>query len=819
MGANMKFFLSHSSADKTHYIKYIADKLGDRAVYDEYTFEAGMDTLEEIFRTLSETDIFVLFISEKSLGSDWVKKEIIQGKSLLDSGQLKRFLPILIDENVSHTDTRIPVWIKDRYNLRLVARPSVALRRITTVFSQLSIERHPLLSARLRLFVGRNTELAEFERRMDDFTKPVPSAVIASGIREVGRKTFLLRALKKTNKIPENYLPITISLQPEDGIEGLISKLYDVGYYPDDFDVVSLADMDMDGKKDLLTKLLVELYKQNEVVLIDDWRSIVRYGGEVADWFIEVCAAVPNNHIVLAIASATRPKLNRRTSTESIFAIRLSELDPEERMGLMIRYLREVEGKHDIDPPRYAPFKSVLNGYPEQAIFAGQLIASEGLPAASLRMHELVEFAALKASVYVERFVSDTARLEFIQFLSWFEFISLDFLTRIEPSVGSPLFAFANELINESICDLIGSSGEYIRMNDIIRDFVSRGSLRVPDKYAQAIQSISADMFRSNDFTEYDYSEKYAAVRVALLDGKAVPENLLIPAHILGAISHKYKTRRFLDVIELSERLLKKANFEKYIENQARHYYCMSLARMRDNRFLTEVQQIRGDEHQYVMGFYYRTMGRYDDALKRYSSISEGRWTENAKREIVLIYNVTEDYDAAFKLAREAYKKYPFDPIVVQAYYEVLRHIPFGDEVVEEMRACLVTVEKLAGERSEEIALCMKANFALYVEGNPKRALQILEEGIGRFSKSAYPLLAKLDVGIAQHDVAILDSALAELHDRELSGQGRVRIKKAEIIRMALAGKKASALSRIDSELGYIFGPARDRFRQRIMSI
>lgn len=815
----MKFFLSHSSSDKAGYVRYIADKLGDRAVYDEYTFESGMETLDEIFRTLSETDIFVLFISEKSLASEWVDREIVHGKSLLDTGQLRRFLPILIDENVSHSDPRIPSWIRDRYNLRLVARPSVALRRITTVFSQLSIEKHPLLQARLRLFVGRNSELAEFERRMDDFTKPVPTAVIASGIREVGRKTFLLRALKKTNKIPEHYVPISISLQPEDGIEGLISKLYDVGYYPDDFDVVSLSHINIEGKKELLKKLLVELYRQNEVVLIDDWRSIVRYGGEVADWFVEVCSSVPSNHVVLAIASATRPKLTRKASNDAVFSIRLSELGPDERMGLMIRYLREVEGKHDIDPPSYAPFKAVLNGYPEQAIFAGQLIASEGLSSASLRMPDLVEFASLKASVYVERFVSDAARLEFLQFLSWFEFVSLDLLARIESSIGSPLFIFANELVNESICDLIGSSGEYIRMNDIIRDFVSRGSLRVPAKYAAAIQKISAEMFSSSDFTDYDYSEKYAAVRVALLDGKSVPENLLIPAHVLGAISHKYKTRRFLDVIELSERLLKKANFEKYIENQVRHYYCMALARMRDSRFLSEVQHIRGDEHQYVMGFYYRTVGRYDEALKRYSSISEGRWVENAKREIVLIYNVTEDYDAAFKLAREAYKKYPFDPIVVQAYYEVLRHIPLDDEILEEIRACIEAVEKLKGERSEEIALCMKADFALYVEGSAKKALEILDEGIGRFSKSAYPLLAKLDVGMVQHDIHVLDAALGELHNRELSGQGRVRITKAELMRMALDGKKATALSRIDSELGYIFGAARERFRQRILAV
>lgn len=49
-----KVFLSHSSADKP-YVKKVVDLLGvDNCIYDEYTFEDGMDTLDEIYKGLDE---------------------------------------------------------------------------------------------------------------------------------------------------------------------------------------------------------------------------------------------------------------------------------------------------------------------------------------------------------------------------------------------------------------------------------------------------------------------------------------------------------------------------------------------------------------------------------------------------------------------------------------------------------------------------------------------------------------------------------------------------------------------------------------------
>ena len=50
---------------------------------------------------------------------------------------------------------------------------------------------------------------------------------------------------------------------------------------------------------------------------------------------------------------------------------------------------------------------------------------------------------------------------------------------------------------------------------------------------------------------------------------------------------------------------------------------CLSLAKKKDSRMLKEVQNIRGDEHTFLLGFYYRLSGRYQEALEKFNKIVE----------------------------------------------------------------------------------------------------------------------------------------------------------------------------------------------------
>lgn len=69
----MKAFLSHSSKDK-ELVKRVAKGLSHHCTYDTFSFEVGAKTGDEIVRNLQKDFLFVFFISQNSLKSEWVKK-------------------------------------------------------------------------------------------------------------------------------------------------------------------------------------------------------------------------------------------------------------------------------------------------------------------------------------------------------------------------------------------------------------------------------------------------------------------------------------------------------------------------------------------------------------------------------------------------------------------------------------------------------------------------------------------------------------------------------------------------------------------------
>ncbi len=819
----MHCFLSHSSADKSSYVATLAEKFGDRAIYDAYTFEAGMQTVDEIMKNLARTDLFVLLISDSALNSKWVKEEIVSSKALLEKGNIKQILPIIIDRNINYKDDRIPDWLRDNYNLRVVPRPNAAYRMINAAFSKLSIESNPKSLRARRLFVGRNDELKDFEARIDDYDKRLPCAVVASGLRDIGRKKFLIHALKKANKLDEHHQPIVLSVRYEDGIDGFLSKVLDLGF-SSEFDAsIDLGAIDLKRKIEMLAKLATELGQQNEVLLIDDWRCIVQFGGTYADWFVELCDMLPQNRIYFCVASGSSPQASLYRKNDRLYHLKVPELSEAERLGLLVRFLRDVEGVAEVETSELHFFREILNGYPEQAIFAGEIIRDQGIHGATARAAEIVDFARLKASLYVEGYRESDVKFELLTFLSWFEFISLDFIAKLAEEMSIELLPVVNEFIEYGLCQGIGTLGEYVRLNDVIRDYVARGSIRIPDNYSKAVAAVSKEILSPDDTAEnFDYSEKAVAIRMALLEGRHVPEKLLIPAHFLNAISQNYKNKKYGNVIELAERVLNKPNYEDYIRGQIRHFYCMSLARRRDSRFLTEVQKIPGKEHDYVLGFYYRKMARYEDAIVRLESAKdEQRWAENSKRELVLIYNLTEDYDKAFNLAKDSYHAYPSNPISAQAYFEVLLNkyrIATGGEreLISEMVATLASISRISSEKGQEIEACMKARYEYYVKGDDGVALSIVNDAILLFQGSPYPLLIKMELGIAMHSLDLINEAVKLFDERKFDDQGRTTRKKAELVRLALSGEAPKAIGLVDRELRMINPVARERFRQRL---
>lgn len=315
-----KVFLSHSSANKD-YVSYIAEQLGrDHCVYDAMCFEAGMRNIDEIFREMDKSSIFVIFLSDEALDSGWVRKELSIAEERLnhDKYKLSQIFPLIIDPRIDHTDPRIPEFLKkgpSSYNLRVITSEVVAYRKIKAQQTKFLMDNDLIGKDGTDCFYGRDAEIANFKNKFE--TGKSISCVIASGLDGIGRKSYLLECLKESDIIEKYYFPPIISLKEMDSIEDLIVKLHEVGFGTYSIEkVTKLADIN--EKIDALVEQLKNIQSYKEQIVIYDNHCLISRSGEIVYWFDRAIKKI-RPEITVIIASHTNVTFSTQKTVRYFF--------------------------------------------------------------------------------------------------------------------------------------------------------------------------------------------------------------------------------------------------------------------------------------------------------------------------------------------------------------------------------------------------------------------------------------------------------------------------------------------------------------------
>lgn len=124
----------------------------------------------------------------------------------------------------------------------------------------------------------------------------------------------------------------------------------------------------------------------------------------------------------------------------------------------------------------------LLSGYPEQVFFAVQLIKEKGIEYLRKNTFEIVEYNNKKASILLKDMEGDVEKISFLALLSGFDYISLKFVNEIVE--GDPKYIhYIDEFISKSICEYVGVLKEYIRVNETIKDYVTRNNYQIKDQH------------------------------------------------------------------------------------------------------------------------------------------------------------------------------------------------------------------------------------------------------------------------------------------------------------------------------------------------
>jgi hypothetical protein len=798
----IKCFLSHSRKDKESYVRIVAEKLGaQNAVYDEFTFEEGMNPLEEIIKGLDSSQLFVLFLSNSSIESEWVKREISEAKKRLSVGMLQRIYPLIIDSEITYQDQRIPSWMRDEYNLKLVTRPTVAARRIRQRLREISWQFHPKLRQREKIFVGRNEQIREFEERIDDFDLPKPICITASGMEQIGRRSFLRHALVKANFMSDSYRPPVFSLARHESIEDLILKLYDLGMSKA-YSLTYLLEKTVDEKIELCVNILKDIQKAKEIIFIVDNGCLVNYNRDFENWFRDIIIKLAGTgYFTAAIASSWRPLWRNVNNIPYIYVINLPELNIKERKGLFKRYI-EFEGIN-LTSDDFNFFSDLLYGYPEQVIFTVDLIKDFGVKGAKKASHQIQEYNAEKASIAIQKYQTDPNALEFIYLLSEFEVISLDFLYEIaDERRYSPIL---KDLMARAIVDSVGVEQEFIRLNDSVRDYIRRNRFGIPDQFKEKLKLHVKEFIETTNKFDRDISDYQYSIKTALLEGKEIQSKYLIPSHFLSTMRELYQQRKHYDrVIELADIILqKRSSLEYTIRNDIQYYLCLALARKKSKRFLSEVQQIHGPEHNFLLGFYYRLLRRDADALVQLEKALESKVTAiRARRELVQVYLYTEQYALAIDLARKNYEDNRDNPYQIQAYYNCLINLDNPHQKSDEARKLIDELFSIGSEKAVEMAKIGEALWWAKCENNSTKSFNLIEDAILSYPKSPYPIITKFDIMLRFGEIEGMKITITEMEKIARSRAiYKETIARSKCFYLACIGERNKALKIINCDL------------------
>lgn len=810
----MKCFLSHSSKDKGRYVAVVAAKLAPNIEYDELTFEEGMGNLEEILAALGRSDIFVLFLSENSLESEWVRREITEAKMRLEAGELKRFFPIVIDRSISYRDERIPQWISESYNLRPITKPTIAAKRIRERMIEASWKSHPLLKNRDQIFVGRNQHIADFEQRMDDLSKEQPLVLFTSGLRDIGRKSFMRNALRKSNIVRDTYEPARIDLTQEDNIEGLILKLADFGL-SDGIDVSNLMTRAQDEKYDICARLISDFFPYKEIIMIEDRYCVVRFDRDIAPWFVEVIGRIEHKSLAICVATSAKAAKYKYIKYNSFYFIELPELQKVEREGLFRRFCDHLEV--DLSREEYIKFAPLLKGFPEQVTYAANLISDLGPHLAFDRADEIVSFSTYKASIFLKLYEDDEEALSFLRFLSSFDFVSLDFVIWVAERIKKPLADFMERFVADSVCEAVGTTGQYFRVNEVIRDAIVRDRTSLESIYRDALTSFVENFSENYETEGFDVSEYHIAVKQALATGVELPESMMIPAHFLQTMKDQYNKRMYREVVALADRFLQNAeSYDEHTRQDILYYLCQSLARQQDPRFTEEVQKITGPEHDFLFGFYYRLRLRLDDALKRYKRAMKHQRTEQrARREIVFVLIAMEAYEEGLSLAKENYERYPSNPFLAQAYFQCLLHGPDDPANFDKLQDVLSALQQIGGTRAQEMHANLTARFEFQF-GNKDTAYELIDKAIHEHENIVYPVLTKLDMATYEMNAELISFCLRKMQSGAFGVAHHGAVTKGKAILAALEGDKARARRIVEADLKELSEAAKEKLLRKI---
>ena len=92
----------------------------------------------------------------------------------------------------------------------------------------------------------------------------------------------------------------------------------------------------------------------------------------------------------------------------------------------------------------------------------------------------------------------------------------------------------------QSLFELEGVNKEYVRLNEVVRNYIARSGLRALPAHIKQANKIFEKMFNDSKSAWYNSNDYLLAIRENILQGKRVDSEYIIPSVYLKSMSDLY---------------------------------------------------------------------------------------------------------------------------------------------------------------------------------------------------------------------------------------------------------------------------------------
>lgn len=801
----MKAFLSHSSEDKD-FLQVIFDELGDSAIYDKKSFIPGHKNNEEMANNIAKSDLFVYFISNNSLSSESVKFECDMAMAYN-----KKILPIIIDDT-DISDERINLHIKKLFNIGKIKGRRKIIALIRSIFYELG-ERQSIKDS---IFIGRNGEIGQIEDFLLENKKP--KCIIANGLSDTGRKTTVYHALKKVLEINTKDYIINISLSQLDNIDSFYERLKDASF--ENYSIQHFVEQDLEEKLNEISFTIHDLIHSGFYIFLNDDNCIVHHGGIIEKWFLTLLDKIDSFGLV--IISTKKPLRVKEIKSTEILLIEIGEIERKYRNILLDKYLEAYNVP--IKENEYLDFiKEHLSGSMSQIDFVANLIKENNVKRVFDKyIREIDSYDRIKALTYIDIYINkyNNDIVDLLRLLAAYPFVSFSFIEKIQNKIGKPLLDYVDIFLNDSVCLLEGVYKEYVRVNDVIACSLKRLQ-PISNFYIDLLEENAVKFSENYDkgSDEYDLSETRIYIAKLLQNGNIKRiESILTITNFMQAIRDSYYEKKDFDqVIFLAQKVLERVSeSDSYIEQDARYFLCLSLAKKKNNAFLDIVRSMKRDgERHFLYGFYYRQIRDYKKAIEYQRKAMLSKSSEpRARKELVMLLCYLERFDEAYELAEQNYKRSPENPLYAQDYficsYNKQNDIKIAKKVIDGL-----SLNK--SEKSIEIQKILTAKMNVLFYNDYEKAYDIIDSIFSEYPKNTFAYVEELNIALKEKNRQRIEHALQFLED--ISDINYVNIQKAKIMLRAFDGKLDEALLLAKSKLTILSDRKIEEFIKELYNI